>query len=484
MDTTESLRMEGKSAKTPAAGMGRAANGRSRIGGHAPVQCEDGAAHSGILRRWLVIAALLLPILALSGCAGVQEDQATWKKNWDWVGLGGVAIAAMGFLLALAYMVSTFSHDEQMKAWTKREVGQLILSAIILSALFALSLTVDGWLRMLSAASPSPAWQDYVNNKVCCDPLRNTCTAPVAYARGRPCHIALSLDYLQILLESGRAMANGFIWNYYWPALLSQTGVSVSGPGMMDAFSLNFKLFAARSIDATFYSLLFDLTFKTMLFIRVQQIFLDFMWSAFVPMMLGVGVGLRAFHFSRKVGGMLIALGMAIYIVMPMFYVLLSAILFGFVGDWTHPTFGNTFDMGQLPIGNRPDWLDTDLTPIKQGDVLGTRMSMGDPTGGATQGQLDEQEGLVNTLWSIVKIFWNASFGAAYQVISATPMAAHDIETEQRFLPGGPLSNLAMLMVFTVVTPFLALMTVLASFKYFSPLIGGDVELSLLSRLI
>jgi hypothetical protein len=39
-------------------------------------------------------------------------------------------------------------------------------------------------------------------------------------------------------------------------------------------------------------------------------------------------------------------------------------------------------------------------------------------------------------------------------------------------------------MVFTLVTPFLALMTMLASFKYFSPLIGGDVEISLLSRLI
>ena len=186
---------------------------------------------------------------------------------------------------------------------------------------------------------------------------------------------------------------------------------------------------------------------------------------------------------------MLIALGMAVYIVMPMFYVLLGAILFGFMSDWTHPdgthgSFGNTFDPGQLPIGGVPAWLNTDMTPKKQREVLGTRMNTGDPTGSSTQGKKDEQGGLVDFMWSVVKIFWNVTFGAAYQAISATPMAAHDIETEARFAPDGPLSNLAMLMVFTVVTPFLALMTVLASFKYFSPLIGGDVELSLLSRLI
>ena len=440
--------------------------------------------------RWIAIAALFISIIALSGCAGVGTSYQTWKNNWDWIALGGIAIAAMGCLLALAYMVSSFTGDEQMKAWTKREVSQLVLSAIILAAIFALSLTVDGWLKIMASASPLPAWQDYVNKDVCCDISQQpTCALTPDYAKGRPCHIALALDYLQILLESGRKMANSDLENYYWPALLSQTGISVSAPGMMDIFSLSFKLFAARSIDATFYSLLFDLTFKTMLFIRVQQIFLDMMWGAIVPMMLGIGIGLRAFHFSRKTGGMLIALGLSVYIVMPMFYVLMGGILFGFMSGWTqadgtHSAFGNTFDVSQLPISNPPSWFDMSGSPKKQSEVLGKQMSMGDPTGNATPDQKQDEGDLVTFLWSVVKVFWNATWGTLYNVVAGTPAAAGTSETAARFAVDGPISNLAMLMVFTVVTPFLALMTMLASFKHFSPLIGGDVELQLLSRLI
>ena len=52
------------------------------------------------------------------------------------------------------------------------------------------------------------------------------------------------------------------------------------------------------------------------------------------------------------------------------------------------------------------------------------------------------------------------------------------------FEEDGPIAHLALLMVFTLFIPFLALMTSLAAFKVLSPLLGGDVEISLLSRLI
>ncbi|MEM4634180.1 MAG: hypothetical protein QW275_03435, partial [Candidatus Anstonellaceae archaeon] len=53
-----------------------------------------------------------------------------------------------------------------------------------------------------------------------------------------------------------------------------------------------------------------------------------------------------------------------------------------------------------------------------------------------------------------------------------------------RFGTEGPIANLAKLMFFTLFTPFVGLMLTLSAFKVFSPLIGGDVEISLLSRLI
>ena len=52
------------------------------------------------------------------------------------------------------------------------------------------------------------------------------------------------------------------------------------------------------------------------------------------------------------------------------------------------------------------------------------------------------------------------------------------------FSINGPVASLAVLLVFTLITPFLALMTTLASFKVFSGLLGGDVEIALISRLL
>jgi len=52
------------------------------------------------------------------------------------------------------------------------------------------------------------------------------------------------------------------------------------------------------------------------------------------------------------------------------------------------------------------------------------------------------------------------------------------------FARNGPIGSLATVMVYTLLVPFLALMTTLASVKVVSPMIGGDVEISLLSRII
>jgi hypothetical protein len=54
----------------------------------------------------------------------------------------------------------------------------------------------------------------------------------------------------------------------------------------------------------------------------------------------------------------------------------------------------------------------------------------------------------------------------------------------QVFDENGPIGTLAAIMIFTLVFPFLGLMTALATYKVISPMIGGDVELSVISRLL
>jgi len=423
--------------------------------------------------KLLLLLSLVL-LISLSGCAGVEQNNAAWKGSgeWEWMGLGGIALMAMALILALSFMTSSLLGDEQMRAWTKREVAQLAYSAFIFACVIALVVSVDGLLKTISIATTAdaPAWNMYVTTSVCCNPATERCNVSPALANGRPCHIALAMDYLQILFESGRKMGETTLWNYYLFALISPLTISVSSPMLLDLVSVDFRPFSIWTIDSQFYGVIFDFTFKTMMFIRMQQTFLDFLWGAVVPMMLGIGLALRAFHFSRKMGGMLIALALSVYIVMPMFYVLLSGILFGFMSDWTNRGFGNTVDASLLPEP-MPDGMGLSLNPGAQNETVGSRTNVMDLCGTATAAQKNGQESQIKFLAKTVMATWNSAPGDAMDIGG-------------RFGIDGPASNLAMLMVFTLVTPFIGLMTMLASFKYFSPLIGGDVELALLSRLI
>ena len=215
-----------------------------------------------------------------------------------------------------------------------------------------------------------------------------------------------------------------------------------------------------------------------MMILRAQQIFLDFLWYPFFPVMISMGLVLRIFYFPRKLGGMLIAISLALYIVFPMFYVLSNAILWGFMehgqaGNWEH--FGNTYSgpiaggedvpaSGGPPVAPQKRATDMFLEPALKVDLCNS----------SSQGEQDAMQSAMDG----VSGKWDFYEGGKWysQVLN--------FATGKAFEPGGPIAHLALLMVFTLFIPFLSLMTSLAAFKALSPLLGGDVEISLLSRLI
>lgn len=422
----------------------------------------------------IVLFAAFAIALLLSGCTAPGGSQKSiWAADWGWEGLTGIALAVMAMLLGIAYMASTLLGDEQMRAWTKREVGQLAYSAIILVVAVLLVGNMEGWLKLLSSASASPGWQAYVNTVVCCDPAQTVCVMSDALAKSRPCHIALATDYLQILYESARAQVNYNLFKYWIYAFTSNLAVSLKLIALVDIGDVSVKPLGWLSINSEFYSVLLDLGFKTMMFIRVQQVLLDYLTVAFFPLMMSMGLVLRAFHFSRKLGGMLVALGLSLSVVLPMFYVLSGAILFGFMGDWATRSFSNSLDKDTVLL---PGVNNADLNaPGSSEDAFRQPLNAIDICGTAPESQGNEMGSVVDTLQ-----------GQVNQLTSNNWL--EEITTDglliTRFDPDGPIGNMAMLMVLTLISPFIGLMTTLAAFKYFSPLIGGDVEISVLSRLI
>ncbi len=419
-------------------------------------------------KNTIAAAAAFALIVLLSGCAAPGGGTAAvWSAGWGWESLSAIALAIMALILGLSYMASSLLNEEQLRAWTKREIGQLGYSAVILVLTVAVVANMGGWLKILSLASPSQEWREYVGELVCCDPADSVCAARPTAAGSKPCHIALAIDYLQILYESGwMQMKSDLLW--YWAySFFSNISYGLGLTALADLANTSVRPLAGLSVDSEFYGVLFDLTFKTLSFVRVQQFLLEFMWAGFFPIMMSIGLVLRTFHFSRKLGGMLVALSLAVFVVLPMYYVLLDAVLFGFMGGWgSGRAFGNTVD-------ENTNLIPTQNGPVANAGAANAPLDVMDICGTATADEKSAQSSMVDT----IQAQWKLAEHADWKSI-ATPLL------DARFAPDGPIGNLAMLMVFTLVTPFLGLMTTLAAFKYLSPLIGGDVEISVLSRLI
>jgi|GEM_PF-837080 len=445
------------------------------------------------LNQGLLLASALFALLAASGCAAVGgAPSAQWTNawaataagGWGWESLAGVSLAIMALILGLSYMASTLLGDEPMRAWTKREVGQLAYSAVIIVLAVLMVQSMDAWLKVMSAASSSAEWNTYVNDVICCKPTAGTwqtdCPGTPPFARMSPCHISIAKDYLQVLFETARTQANYQLLNYWWTGFLSNWMVVFKLPALIDLGHANFKPLGWLSINLEMYSVLLDLLFKTMMFLRVQQIFMDYLYAGFFPVMLAMGLILRVFHFSRKLGGMLIALSLALYIVLPMYYVLMDGILFSFMGGWagTPTTFGNSANQSQMFIPGSTTPVDPSgqpgLLPGQRGaNAFSQPVNLVDICGSSSAQEKSDMNSMVDVLTDQLSRAENSDFAGQAKV-----------KSDERFGENGPIANLAMLMVFTLVTPFVGLMLTLSAFKVLSPMIGGDVEISLLSRLI
>ena len=422
----------------------------------------------------LALSAIALMLFATLGCTGTAGAQKTQIMGWS--GIAGLALLIVVLLLAIGYMAAVFMHDDRLKAWVTRELGQVLFSAVIIVVAVLLVGSLDSWLRVLSLAG-SPEWQNYVNYGVCCVP-GNACVLPQASdVRGRACHIELASDYLQILYETARHSAATYLDNYGWYAFLSRMSVSTTVV-MKFMAGLSFTPFAGLEMTAEFFSTLFDMAIKTMMLIRAQQMFLDFLWYPFFPVMISMGLVLRIFYFTRKLGGMLVAIALALYVVFPMFYVLSNGILWGFMthsgtGSWEH--FGNTYSEPGAGGEALPAYGGQSISPAQRANGVFSQPAIKiDLCNSSTQSEQDSMKLAMNGVGDN----WDFYEGGRWY------SQALSFATGKAFEPGGPIAHLALLMVFTLFIPFLSLMTSLAAFKVLSPMIGGDVEISLLSRLI
>jgi len=519
----------------------------------------------------ILFAAMFAILFFMSGCVDQSsgQDGGISEKFGLWWGIWSAPIAAaLGIGIAictLSWFYASFMQDDKLKAWVKSEIIQLGYTALILMGI----LMIVNSLGIICASLPtyntlgdSPTingveniglkWSAYVNAR--CYPSDSG--SPLTQGKERPCHIIIAEDYLNILAKSteGQALSIVRINAILYP--LSTAGFGFKGiPAPGGALSVS-PLAGLTPVVETL-SFVFDVLMKNLMITRAQQFIIDFMHLAFFPFFLAAGIFFRSMYFTRRLGGLLIALAIGFYIVFPMMYVFWSSVLYSFTGPWnstpaqieqigyniyrTDINFEGVERDQVQAVKGAPDYSPLCKNgEIDEGEECGEyglscppRDEYGNTISGREtdyycnenscrctsdmntysnfrqefvneDGLLDEQtkmivdicytkdtgEDEVNSFLEIKRESWEKrlwqgySQGFADAVGPLVGVGAVAGGGYSLFGENGTIDNMAKLLIFSLIAPFISLMVALASIKVLSPSLGGDIEIAGLSRLI
>jgi len=116
----------------------------------------------------------------------------------------------------------------------------------------------------------------------------------------------------------------------------------------------------------------------TMMFLaKFQEIFMRFIAIAAFPVLFASGVVFRTFTFSRRLGGLLIGLGLSLYYVFPAFYTFGALVMIDLKAaahdDWVMSPAnpGNQFASIGVPVSHNPPIINTIYVNMTEDKKLG-----------------------------------------------------------------------------------------------------------------
>ena len=227
-----------------------------------------------------------------------------WFADWKTAGLIGVMIAVL--LISIAAMAGNLLNLPELKAFVDTELRQCIVSILLIVMIVAMLVFLDSVFRA--------ATFEATGSRGCTD-------STVV----EPCYVTLAKEYLDNLYTVGTQYAGDEISSSATYQAIATTGFNVVANMASLLFAgINTRPLAGLSVEAERAAALFETMSKLLSSIYAQKYFIDVIAYAVAPMLLLLGILLRTFFFTRKLGGLLLAIALSLFIVYPLTYVLAS----------------------------------------------------------------------------------------------------------------------------------------------------------------
>ncbi len=265
----------------------------------------------------------ILPLLA-SSAGNLTKSNFTdvvINEHFNPEGWGPVTVYALlisMFVVALAYMIAEILKSPQLNAWAKNELSEFIVTALILGGL-ALGLTLMNTLvfDMTGGLDHFGVANDYLDQMIKAPSLTN---AGVGLAEWWQTNIMNSpVEFQKRVGDLNQSYITLWVFEILSGVLGSLiTGFILSAGPSLAYLRIGMSPLAGLSqLTPTILSLM-DMVAVLILAFVAQKALLVFFKETMFRLFLPLGIALRAFPLSRKLGSTLIALAVTCYVVYPL----------------------------------------------------------------------------------------------------------------------------------------------------------------------
>ena len=405
-------------------------------------------------------------------------------------------------LISIVYVISNAISNDKLKAWAKSEIFEVLYSAILFGVIVFAIVSFDTVVNYLVFQQLGT---DTFAAAVCNGGSLNL--QGTNYQQIPFCHIKLSMYFLGSLFNELSTMAFKTYQSYTITSTIADMSVNFE---LLTEKSGNFIFNPWRGcfvIGNQIKTMGFEFITKLMTITKLQEVFVTFIGKALFPVLLSLGIVLRSFPYTRKLGGLLMAIAISLFFIYPMFYVfgafVMNAIkidarqylaLNGQQGSalWQNPPIADyLYFKGKVPSLN-PNLPDVDLqqavtdyttAPPKQPfEIFRDAGSPYDPAN--QQGGMPNPRPFDRSLApsnSQVETFGDYMYTFVKKLTSTISC---DIAVDDGLEDGGLMDAIARLSFFSGFFFILAIFTTIASIRSLSITLGGDLEIAGLTHLI
>jgi hypothetical protein len=372
-------------------------------------------------------APFILALLMLFSLAFAQQQIPTiFGKGTDWVVWASLVMLIAATLLGIAFGVSRLFAVPSLEAWVKEEFLNLLFSAVILVLFVSTAGVIESVTHTLAK-----------------DILTSTQGGNVVYwtydgATGRwggqttfsdcpyPCQFYIARGFLgstyEIYVESIRGLSKTLAVSMLFESFGVGTSFDLTVFVPKLDINIGMPLYSGKAIFNNSLSTVVEEYLKVITALKVQEVGLAYLAGLATTLFI-VGIITRILWFTRKFGGLMVALGIGLYTITPLVYTL----------GWY------TIDRSTASFNE----------PVLRGIE------------GATMGSLGD------------------SFAPA-----ETGLFFTQYDTAVRVIKLGIFDALSRSYIPIIVIPLLAIFATIGFVRQFSPMIGGDTEIAGLTRII